>query len=178
MWRYHLTSTPWRAGVTYGILFGAVNGVVFGAEGPSAVVGLVVGVIAGTFYGILVGLEARHPLAALAGLSAGDRATVMQTVHRGLATTDRRLAPAVVSDAEAVRRRDRKWVGTKAGVRSLQLFAGLQVLLAVDAAMERDWVLAAATVMFAVTLVLVPGSLARAAVRQDRAEQHAGALLN
>ena len=138
MCRYHFISSPWRAGVTGGALAGAITGFLFGAERPSLVVGLVAGVIGGTFYGILIGLGARRPLAALTGLSAGGRATVMGAAHRGLPTTARRLAPAVVSYAETILDRHRRWVGTKGSFLIMPLAAGVQVLLAVDDVIDDD----------------------------------------
>ena len=176
--RYHLISTPWRAGVTGGALAGAITGFLFGAERPSLVVGLVAGVIGGTLYGILIGLGARRPLAPLAGLSAGARATVMGAVHRGLPTTDRRLAPAVVSYAETVLDCHHKWVGTKGSVLVLRLVAGVQLLLGLDDVIEREWHVAAVRCISAVTLLLVPRWIARGAVLADRAEQSARALLD
>jgi uncharacterized membrane protein len=178
MRRYHLISTPWRAGVTGGALAGAITGLVFGAEGPSLVVGLVTGVIGGTLYGILIALGARRPLAPLAGLSAGERAAAMGAVHRGLPTTDRRLAPAVVSYAETVIDRHRKWVGTKYHFLIMPLVAVVQVLLAVDDLIDDDAPLAVVRLTSAVIALLVPGWLARGAVRADRAQQSARALLD
>ena len=179
MWRYHLISTPWRAGATGGALAGAITGFLFGSEGPSLVTGLVAGVIGGTLYGILIGLGARRPLAPLAGRSAGDRATAMGAVHRGLPTTDRRLAPAVIGYAETVLDRHRKWVGTKYHFLIMPLVAGVQVLLALDDAIyDDDAPVAVVRVISAVIALLVPGWLARGAVRADRAQQSARALLD
>ena len=178
MRRYHLISSPWRAGVTGGALAGAITGFLFGAERPSFVVGLVAGVIGGMLYGLLIGLGARRPLAPLAGLSAGARATVLGAVHRGLPTTDRRLAPAVVSYAETVLDRHRKWVGTKGSFLVMPLVAGVQLLLALDDVIDDDSHVAAVRVISAVIVLLVPGWLARGAVRADRAEQSARALLD
>lgn len=177
MRRFHLISSPLRAGVTGGALAGAITGFVFGAEGPSLVAGLVAGVIGGILCGILIGLGARRPLAPLAGLSAGERATVMGAVHRGLPTTDRRLAPAVVSYAETVLDRHRKWVGTKYHFLLMPLVAGVHVLLAVDDMIDDDAPVAVVRLISAVIFLLVPGWLARGAVRADRAQQSARALL-
>lgn len=178
MWRYHLISTPWRAGVTGGIMAGVITGFVFGAEGPSLVVGLVAGVIHGALFGILIGLGARRPLTPLAGLSAGDRATVMAAVHRDLPTTDRRLAPAVIAYAETVLERHRKWVGTKYHFLIMPLVAGVQVLLAVDDVIDDDPPVAVVRLVSAVIALLFPGWLARGAVRADGAQQAARALLD
>ena len=83
-------------------------------------------------------------------------------------TTDRRLAAAVVSYAETVLDRRRKWVGTKGSFLIMPLVAGVQVLLAVDDVIDDDVPVAVVRLIFVAIALLLPGRLARGAVRADR----------
>ena len=177
MWRYHLTSTPWRAGVTMGILFGVVTAAPVAVQlGPvHGVVGFGVG---GTIFGVLTGLNSLHVLAPLAGLSSADRATVMCAVQRGLATTDRRLAAAVVGYVEAGRRGKPAWLARNGGARLFYIVAGFWLLQGVFNALDRDWTGVALNVVVGVTALLLPRSIVRTAERRDQAERLARALLD
>jgi hypothetical protein len=176
MWRYHLTSTPWRAGITSGLAFGMIMAAPVAVQlGP--VHGLVGFLIGGVIFGVLIGLHAHHVLDPLGGLSPVDRVTVMSTVQRGLVTTERRLAAAVVGYAEATRRRNPAWAAKKGGARLFHILAGFQALQAVFSVLDRNWAGVALNVVVGVTALFLPRVNSRAAERRDFAERSARALL-
>ena len=177
MWRYHLTSTPWRTAVTTGILFGVIMAAPVAVQlGP--VHGVVAFALGGAIFGVLIGLNTRHVLAPLAGLSSADRATVIGTVQRGLATTDRRLAAAVVDYVKAIRRRNPAWMARDGGARLFYLVAGFQLLQAVFKAFDQNWAGVALYVVLGGISLLLPRFNLRAAERRDQAERSARALLD
>jgi hypothetical protein len=177
MWRYHLTSTPMRAALTTGLVFGVVMGAPLAVQlGP--VQGAMGFVLGGGIFGLLAGLSSRHILAPLAGLSSADRATVMCTVQRGLSTADRRLAAAVIGYVEAGRRRQPAWLAKDGGARLFYLAAAFQLLQAVFRAFEGNWAGAALYVVVGVISLLLPRFNIRSAERRDQAERSARALLD
>lgn len=175
MWRYHLTSTPWRAGVTSGALFGVIMAAPVAVQlGP--VHGVVSFGIGAAIFGILAGLSSRHRLAPLAGLSSADRATVMWTVQRGLPTTDRRFAAAVVGYVEAGRRQTPAWMARDGSALLFHIVAGFQLLQGVLNAFDGDWTGVALNLVVGVTALLIPRFNVRTAERRDQAERSARAL--
>lgn len=177
MWHYHLTSTPWRTGMTSGVVFGLIMAVPLALQaGP--VHGLVGFALGGGFFGVLTGLSSRRGLVPLAGLSPADRVMVMCTVQRGLATTDRRLAPAVAGYAEALRRRTPDWLAKGGGALLFRILAVFQLLQGVLDALDRDWVGVALRLVLAGVALYLPRLNLRNAERRDRAERSARALLD
>lgn len=176
MWRYHLTSTPLRAGLFLGLAFGAIMGTPVGVAERSVVVGVIGAAIGGTIFGIITGLAARGPLQSLAGLSSVERATIMHAVTRGLAVGDRRLAPAVVGYAQAVRSRQ-GWISTKWGSNLFWAVAVIQAVRAVTAAMDGDWAAVALRLLLGVAVLLSLRWRDRRLARLEQAERSAQALL-
>lgn len=176
--RYSLMSTPLRVGVTSAVMFGLVTGPPFALAVDSFVATLVAAVIGGAGFGMLCGLMARRPLEALAGLASADRVAVMRTVVKGLDPPDRRLAPAVIAYAGALRASRQQWTASRSGSRVFFVFAGLQAFVAVTDALHGDWGRAALRTPVVIAMLLTPWSLGRTRVRLDRAESSAQALLD
>jgi hypothetical protein len=177
-WRHHLLATPLRIGLVSGVLFGIAMGVAIGVGAHSMLSGLVVGALGGPAFGVLFGRAFAGPMRALAGLPAEDRAVVLRTVQKGMPTTDRRLAPAVVGYAEAIRSGQRRLMGaTGDGRRLFQLLAGLQVLNALLRALDGNWASAALQLVVGVMWLQMPRLNAKATERRDRAERSARELL-
>jgi hypothetical protein len=170
-------STPGRVGVTTGLVFGVIMAAPVTAQlGPGQ--GIVSFGLGGAIFGVLVGLMSRQALEPLAGLSSADRATVLRTMQRGLATTDRRLAPSVVGYSEAARRRIPAWLERDGGTRLFYLLAGFQLVQALFNALDRHWIGVAVYVVAGVISVLLPRFNVRTAQRRDQAERSARALLD
>lgn len=175
--RYRFLTTPWRVALFAAVSFAVASGVPALLIGGPLVASIAVAGGAGVVFGALCGMISRRPLHALDGLSPADREIVARTVAKGLPPPDRRLAPAVVRYADAMRSQNRGWMN--AGRNSWVLFAlaGVQALGAVSDALDQRWWGVALRSSVAVLLLATPPVLRRNNDRLDAAELAARALL-
>jgi hypothetical protein len=175
--RYRLLTTPWRVAVFAGVVFALTGAVAVTLVGGPIVASIVVAVGAAAIFGAVCGMISRGALDALAGLSPADRATVARTVAKGFPTTDRRLAPAVVRYAGALRRQNSGWINAGRNSWVLFVLAGVQAVFAISQAVDRNWSGVALRSALTVLFALWPILLRRNNDRLDAAERSAQALL-
>lgn len=172
-----MLTTPRRVAAFTGAVFGLMMATFGRLATGSLTVAAIGGVLAGAGFGVVCALMSRQPLEALAGLSMADRKAVVRTVRKGRPVTDRRLALAVVSYAEALRRRRTGWTNAEGHAWVVVVLAAGQALGAVSAALDRDWWGVAIRSSVTVLFLLFPRLLRRERERLDAAERAARALL-
>lgn len=173
---YRLVSTPAGFGALAGVGMGIAAGARFWLVERSLIAALLGVVVGGIFFGAVFGFGSRQFLEPMHGMAGEDRATVMRTVQKGLPTTDRRLAPAVVVYADTLRQQNERIDALlrSAGFRVLLVFP---VILGIVAAVDRAWAWLAFHIAVVLGAALGPALLRPRRERFERAERSAQALL-
>ena len=173
---YRLVSTPAGFGVFAGAGMGIAAGVRFWLVERSLIAALLGAVIGAIFFGVVFGLGSRHFLEPMDGLAPDDRVTVMRTVQKGLPTTDRRLAPAVVVYADTLRQQNERF---DALLRSavFRVLLGFPVIFGILAAVDRAWGWLAFHIAIVLGNIFGPALLRPRRERFERAERSAQSLL-
>jgi hypothetical protein len=174
---YRLISTPAGVGLFTGVLMSLATGFRFWWSEDNVVIALVAATIAGVGFGVLGGFASRQRLEPFAGLTSTERVTVMRAVQKGLAITDRRLAPAVVVYADSLRQQMAR-LDTFMHSALFRVAVGFNVLLAIASALLREWGSVAIFTVIVLCVAISPWSLRSRRDRFERAEQSAQALLD